>query len=111
MQNESELVGADDLMPQVLWTNYFLEAQGYTSTSTIVNQDNESTILLEKNGKVSSSKRTKHINNRYFFITDRQSKGELKVMYCPTDDMIADYHTKPLQGAKFYKFRKMIMGL
>ena len=60
---------------------------------------------------MSSSKRTKHINNRCFFITDRQSKGELKVIYCPTDEMIADYHTKPLQGEKFYKFRKMILGL
>ena len=26
---EAELVGADDAMPQMLWTRYFLEAQGY----------------------------------------------------------------------------------
>jgi hypothetical protein len=26
---EAELVGVDDVMPQVLWTRYFLEAQGY----------------------------------------------------------------------------------
>jgi hypothetical protein len=37
-------------------------------------QDNKSSILLEKNGKASSSKCTKNINIRYFFITDRVSK-------------------------------------
>ena len=26
---EAEIVGVDDLMPQVLWTRYFMEAQGY----------------------------------------------------------------------------------
>ena len=67
-------------------------------------------MLLETNGIYSSSKRTKHINVRYFFIQDRIQKGEMDVKYCPTDDMIADFFTKPLQGAKFIKFRNMIMG-
>jgi hypothetical protein len=26
---ESELVGADDAIPQMMWTRYFLEGQGY----------------------------------------------------------------------------------
>eukprot|EP00957_Ditylum_brightwellii_P078911 5999550-Ditylum_brightwellii.AAC.2 len=26
---KAEIVGEDDLMPQVLWTRYFIEAQGY----------------------------------------------------------------------------------
>jgi len=108
---ESELAGADDSMPQILWTNCFLKAQGCASTATMSNQDNQSAVLLEKNGKMSSSKRTKHINNRHFFVTDCQSKGESKAICCPTDEMMADCHTKPLQGAKFYKFGKMIMGL
>ena len=80
-------------------------------SDTIVYQDNKSAILLEKNGKASSSKRTKHMNIRYFFISDRIEKKELKVEYCPTDDMIADFFTKPLQGAKFFKFRSEIMNL
>ena len=74
-------------------------------------QDNQSAILLENNGRVSSSRRTKHLNIRYFFITDRIKKGELKIEYCPTDDMVADFLTKPLQGKKFIQFRKIIMNL
>ena len=59
-------------------------------------QDNQSAILLENNSRASSSRRTKHLNIRYFFITDRIKKGELKIEYYPTDDMVADFFTKPL---------------
>ena len=97
-------------MPQVLWTNYFLNEQGIWVKNTIMYQDNKSTILLANNGKYSSSKCTKHINIRYFFVTDRIRTKELMVSYCPTDDMVADYFTKPLHGAKFLKFRKLIMN-
>ena len=47
-----------------------MRAQGYVSKETVVYQDNKSAILLENNGKLSSSKRTKHINVLYFFVKD-----------------------------------------
>jgi hypothetical protein len=97
---EAELVGVSDVMPQVLWTRYFLEAQGFTVSDSIVYQDNQSAILMEKNGRASSSKRTRHINIRYFFVTDRVANGEIKIEYCPTLEMLADDFTKPLQGAQ-----------
>jgi hypothetical protein len=55
---EAKLVGVSDVLSQVLWTGYFLEAQGFGVKDNIVYQDNMSAILLEKNGKMSSSKRT-----------------------------------------------------
>ena len=87
-----------------------MESQGYKIKKNILYQDNKSTILLEKNGKRSSSKRTRAVNIRYFFLTDQIEKGNLTVEYCPTAEMIGDFFTKPLQGAKFEKFRKLIMG-
>jgi hypothetical protein len=107
---EAELVGIDDVLPQALWTKYFMEAQGFGVT-TILNQDNQSTIKLSENGKASSGKGTRHINIRYFFITDRIARKEVAIQYCPTKEMVADYFTKPLQGALFYKFRDQIMGV
>ena len=98
------------MFPQVLWTRYFLEAQGYGVKASIVYQDNQSTILLADNGKASSGRRTRHINIRYFFIKDRIDSGEVKVEYCPTKDMVADYFTKPLQGSQFIKLRNQIMN-
>ena len=38
-------------------------------------------------------------------------KQEVKIKYCPTDDMIADYMTKALTGAKFKLFRNKILNL
>ena len=37
-------------------------------------------------------------------------KGEIKIEYCPTEYMLADYFTKPLQGKSFREMRKVIMG-
>jgi len=74
-------------------------------------QDNQSCILLENNGRYSAGKGSKHIDIRYFFITDRIEKKHIKVKYCPTKEMIADFFTKPLQGALFYKFRDAILGI
>ena len=78
---EAELVGVSDIMPQALWTRYFMEAQGYEVSDNIIYQDNQSAMLLEKNGRGSSSKRTRHINIRYFFITDRIKNKEVSVEY------------------------------
>jgi hypothetical protein len=107
---EAELVGADDAATMILWTKFFMEAQGYKIDKNILYQDNKSTILLENNGKCSSGKRTRAFNIRYFFLTDQIEKGNLSVAYCPTTEMIGDYMSKPLQGKLFQKFKKAIMG-
>jgi hypothetical protein len=88
-----------------------MDAQGYGIQENIVFQDNQSAILMEKNGKASSSERTKHINIRYYFVMDRINKKELTMEWCPTGDMIGDYMTQPTQGALFQKFRDQIMGV
>ena len=107
---EAELIAASDMIPQLLWTRYFLESQGYNINEAILFQDNKSAILLETNGRASSSKRTKHINIRYFFMKDRIAQNEFKVEYCPTNEMLGDFFTKPLQGQKFIEFRDLILG-
>jgi hypothetical protein len=52
-------------------------------------------------GKRSSSKRTRAINIRYFFLTDQIEKDNLEIKYLPTKLMIGDFFTKPLQGKQF----------
>ena len=108
---EAELIGASDSLSQVIWTTQFLQKQGYNIDNAILFQDNKSAIILEKNGRLSCGKTTKHINIRYFWIVDRVESGEVKILHCPTDDMIADFFTKPLQGSAFIRFRDMILGL
>jgi Reverse transcriptase (RNA-dependent DNA polymerase) len=107
---EAELVGADDAMTMVLWTKLFLEAQGYKVQKNVLYQDNKSAMLLEGNGKRSSGQRTRAINIRYFFITDQVEKGNVVVEYCPTDEMVGDFMTKPLQGGTFSYFKSIVLG-
>ena len=108
---EAELVGVNDAMALIIWTRLFIEAQGYVIKDNVVYQDNQSAILLENNGKRSSSKKTRHIEIRYFFVTDNIRRKQMRVEYCPTDDMRADFMTKPLQGSAFRKFRKETLNL
>ena len=108
---EAELVATDDIAAQVLWTQNFLRAQGVEIKKNIVYQDNQSAMLLEQNGRASAGKRSRHLDIRYFFITDHIQRGNLEVQYCPTEQMTADYFTKPLHGKKFIEFKKKIMNL
>jgi hypothetical protein len=107
---ESEIIGLYDKIGDVLWTRQFLEAQGYKIKTNIVYQDNMSTLSLAKNGYVSSSKRTKHIKAKYFFVRHFHNTRELDLQYCPTEHMWADVLTKPLQGAKFRLMRAFLMN-
>ena len=108
---EGELVAVHDVLPQILWTRNFLIDQGFKLHNNLLFQDNQIAILLENNGRGSSSKRTRHIDIRYFFIKDRVDKDEVKIEYCNTDTMIADFFTKPLQGARFTELRNKILNI
>ena len=71
---EAELIGVHDILPQILWTRNFLMSQGYPVQKNVVYQDNMSAMLLENNGRKSSTKRTKHIELRYFLYTIKYYK-------------------------------------
>ena len=106
---ESELVALSDEASQVLWTRNFLELQGYSMRPAKIYQDNMSTIALADKGR-STSERTRHINVRYFFTKDKVESGELVIEYLPTEEMLADLLTKPLQGALFRRLRNQLLN-
>ena len=109
---ESEVVAASDETGLLIHVNEFLRIQGYEAemeSPGVLFQDNQSAIKLEVNGK-SSSNRTKHISIRNFWLKDKVSQGDIVIEYLPSEDMIADLLTKPLQGELFFKFRKQIMN-
>ena len=53
----------------------------------------------------------RHFDIKLFYVSDLVERDEVLVKYCPTDDMIADYMTKPLVGSKFKTLRDIIMNL
>ena len=107
---EAELVAVTEASYQVLRTKNFLSEQGYVMQPATMFQDNQSTIHLLKNGQ-SNSERTRHIDIRYFFITDRIKRGDIQVIYKPTLEMMADIMTKPLTGNLFRKLRDLLLNI
>ena len=107
---EAEIIGMSEFIPFQIWMTNFLKYQGYKIDKNVVFQDNQSAIRMETNGRNSCTGNSRHIDIRYFFVKDRIDKGEFEITYCNTEDMIADFFTKPLQGNIFRKFRDMIMG-
>ena len=78
----AEIIGVDDSMNFVVWMKLSVEQQVLNlptesiikklgSQPSVLQQDTTSSIRLEENGKRSSTKRTRHINIRYFYITDK----------------------------------------
>jgi hypothetical protein len=106
---EAEFVAASEGLYQVKWSRNFLIEQVYQISPATVYQDNLSTIHLIKNGR-SNRERTRHIDIRYFFITDRIERGEIEVLYKPTQEILADIMTKPLTGNLFKKLRDLILN-
>jgi len=106
----AELVAVSDVLPMVQWIRLFLLSQGVTIQRNIIYQDNKSTVLLEVNGKKSSGKRTRHLNIRYFLVTDAVAKQECEVEWIPREGMYADYMTKAQAGSEFCCMRDFVMG-
>ncbi|KAG7371066.1 reverse transcriptase RNA-dependent DNA polymerase [Nitzschia inconspicua] len=105
---EAEIIGMDDVISKIMWTKRFLEHQGFAALPTIIYQDNTSAMKLEINGRESASKRTRHLDIKYFYVTDLVQRKEVQIKFCPTENMIADYMTKPVVGTTFHKLHKHI---
>jgi hypothetical protein len=107
---ETELIAVDDALPTIQWTTNFMKAQGY-HLDTEIKEDNKSTMLLMKNGKLSSGKRTKHFDIRYFYIKDLIDRGIINLSHCISDDMLANFFTKPIQGKRFQILRDLVLNI
>jgi hypothetical protein len=70
--------------------------------------DNQATIALLKNPV--NNRRSKHIDVRHMWVRELVENGMVSLHYVRTDENIADYLTKPLQGEKFEYFRAQLMG-
>uniref|UniRef100_A0A1X7TJD0 Copia protein n=1 Tax=Amphimedon queenslandica TaxID=400682 RepID=A0A1X7TJD0_AMPQE len=51
--------------------------------------------------------RSKHIGIKYHYARQQVKEGNIEIVYCPTEEMVADMLTKGLSQDKFVKFREM----
>ena len=71
-----------------------------------MNTDSQSAMAIAKNPRFHG--RAKHIDIKYHYVRDSVQAGKIKLVYCPTDDMVADILTKPLAADKHCKLRTMM---
>ena len=104
---ESEYVAATHGMKEGLWLRSLLAKifELFTDTTTLFS-DNQSAIALTRDHQYHA--RTKHINVHYHFIRWVVENGSLRLVYCPTADMIADMLTKALPLPKVKHFAECL---
>lgn len=88
----------------------FMGSQGFVLKHNVLYQDIQRTMKIKQNGKNSFMGQSHHINICYFFVQDNIAKKEIDLEYCPTDEILADFFTKPLEGKLFRKIFEVIMG-
>ena len=100
---ESEYVVAAHGCKEVLWLcSLILEVFGALQEPTTLFSNNQVAIELMCNHQYYAW--TKHINVWYHWICWVIEQGAIKMIYCPTDDMVADILTKALPSAKVKHF-------
>ena len=102
---ESEYVAATYAAKEALWLRSLLSQLFDTNLEpTTLFSDNQSAIALTKDHQYHA--RTKHIDIRFHFIRWIVENGSLRLIYCPTEDMVADALTKALPSPKVKHFAK-----
>jgi hypothetical protein len=108
---EAELIAANSVGDYFVWLREVLEALHLSDGEpAVLYQDNKATIIIGEKGD-GSFKRTKHIRVRYFWLSELVSRGELKLAYVPTDEMVADILTKPIVGNAFRYLKDKLLGI
>ena len=106
---EAEYVAAARAAQEAMWIHTFLSEIGHPLKEPIkFYVDNQSAIKLVENPVAHD--RTKHIDIKYHFIRDIESRKIISVKYCPTNDQVADVLMKPLSRKKHKRFTEQ-MGL
>lgn len=85
---------------EAIWLRRILEDVGEgQQESTVIRCDNEGTIKLG-NYPVCHA-RSKHIDTQYHFVREKVQSKEFSLVYCNTNENVADIFTKPLKKPKF----------
>lgn len=99
---EAKFIAATTSASQAIWLRRILEElHFYQHGPTVIHCDNSSTIKLSKNPVLHG--RSKHIDVRYHFLCDLTTKKTIDLVYCRSEDQVADIMTKPLKLEAFEK--------
>ena len=106
---EAEYISECHAAKEAVYIARTLESIGFGLEGPVdVKADNQSALKLAQNPV--HHPKSKHIDIQYHKVRELVEKGEVKLDYIPTSDMVADGLTKPLEKVKFQMFIEQ-MGL
>ena len=104
---EAEFVAATTCACQAVWLRRILHMVNFKQEGpTLIYCDNTSTIKLSKNPVLHG--RSKHIDVRFYFLRDLTIDQTIDLVYCKSEDQVADIFTKALKIDAFQKHRKSL---
>jgi hypothetical protein len=104
---EAEFVAATSCACQAIWLRRILEEiQFKQQGATSIYCDNSSTIKLSRNPVLHG--RSKHIDVKYHFLRDLAKDEVINLIFCKSEDQVADIFTKPLKTPLFHKLRELL---
>ena len=106
---EAEYIAACAAAQEVMYLRALLSSLEHTQEDpTTLHQDNQGAIAIGKD--FASNRRTKHIDIKYHYIRERVEKGDIRLQYLNTEEMIADCLTKPVGKQILDRAKKFIFG-
>jgi hypothetical protein len=104
---EAEFMAATAAVNQVLWLRKILADLNLEQTkSTEVFVDNQAAIAISHNPVFHG--KTKHFKIKFFFVREVQKEGDVSLVYCSSENQLADIFTKPLPAIKFERLRQRL---
>ena len=95
---EAEISAVNELISDILWCRDILEDLGYPQQKIKMYEDNKSCITMLQQEPRNFHTKSRHVRVKWAFFREEYEKKTVKLLYCPTDKMIADLLTKPLGG-------------
>jgi hypothetical protein len=105
---EAEHVASVTTAREAVWLAALLKEITGQDVKPHIFSDSQSSIALAKNSQ--TSRRTKHMDIKYFYLRGLLQENKIILDYMPTDKMVADALTKPLAKEKFNKLIKMMLN-
>ena len=101
---EAEYIALSMASQETIWIRHLLESMNFKQKdATTLFEDNQGSIALAKNPKDHS--RAKHIDIKYHFVRQAVEEKSIQLVYCPTENMLADILTKGLPKPRFEQLR------
>lgn len=102
---EAEYLAISEVCKNVIWIRAMLQDFDVDmSQATPIHEDNQGAIAWTTDGV----RHAKHVSIRMNFVKEQFEQGHVKIVYCPTDQMVADILTKPLLRVKFEEHRERL---